>query len=144
LTMLDREVGRVMAQPRFFAAVMGGFSLVVLTIAAAGIFGLLSFWVGQRRRELGIRLALGAPARSLLIGVASRAVVIVGVGISAGAALTAVVTRSMTSLLFEVGPADPISYVVCSLLFVAAAIVAAAVPARRAVQLDPLTVLRIE
>jgi putative ABC transport system permease protein len=144
LTTLDREVARVLAQPRFFATVMGGFSIVVVAISAAGIFGLLSFWVSQRRRELGIRLALGAPSRSLLIGVASRAVVTVGVGIAAGAALAVVVTRSMTSLLFEVGPADPISFAVCSVLFVAAAIVAAAVPARRAGRLDPLTVLRIE
>ena len=144
LTTLDREVARVLAQPRFFATVMGGFSIVVVAIAAAGIFGLLSFWVSQRRRELGIRLALGAPARSLLIGVASRAVVTVGVGIAAGAALAIVVTRSMTSLLFEVGPADPISFAVCSVLFVTAAIVAAAVPARRAGRLDPLTVLRVE
>jgi ABC-type antimicrobial peptide transport system permease subunit len=142
LTTLDREVARMMAQPRFFATVMGGFSLIVITIAAAGIFGLLSFWVGQRRRELGIRLALGAPARSLLIGVASRAVITVAVGIVAGAGLAAVVTRSMTSLLFEVAPADPISFAVCSLVFVAAAIAAAAVPARQAGRLDPLTVLR--
>jgi len=144
LTTLDREVSLALARPRFFTAVMSAFSLVVLALSGAGVFGLLSFYVGQRRRELGIRRALGAPARVLLLSVTARAVMTVAPGIALGAAAATMVTGSMSSMLFGVGRADPLSFAACTLLFVTAAVVAAGVPARRAGQVDPLTVLRSE
>jgi predicted permease len=128
------------------------FTLVILAIAGAmavalgiiGIYGVLSYAVSRRRREAGIRLALGARPGQLKGIFVKRGLAIAGVGIMVGLAAAAGLTRLMSSLLFGVGPLDPVVYAAVPLVLVIAAALASYVPARRAARVDPAEALRAE
>jgi ABC-type antimicrobial peptide transport system permease subunit len=128
------------------------FSLVMLAIAGtmalllgvSGLYGVIAYAVSQRRREIGIRLALGAQAREILRLFMRRGLVPVGMGIAVGLLGAAGLTRAMQSLLFGVSPLDPVAFAAMPAVLVAAAALASYLPARRALAVDPVDTMRAE
>ena len=131
-------------RPRLLAQLLGGFAGLALLLAAIGTYGVLSYMVTERRREIGIRMALGAERGSVLGQVLKQGLLLAGIGVAAGLVGALGLTRLVTSLLFGVQPTDPltISAVVGTIAVVAAA--ASLVPAWRASRVDPIVVLRDE
>jgi ABC-type antimicrobial peptide transport system permease subunit len=120
------------------------FSVLALMLAAVGIFGTMSLYVGSRTNEFGIRLALGAPPRMLVRLVLQQGLMLITAGIVAGAAGALGLTRLIASMLFEVSPTDPLVFTGVPLLLVLVALAACLVPARRASRVDPIVALRCE
>ena len=141
---LSQRVAASVDQPRFAATVLAAFALLALLLASVGLYGVLSYGVSQRRRELGVRAALGA-ARSDLVGLVMReGLIVTGAGLAAGIGGAMALTRFMQGVLFGVAPLDAVSFVAAPavLAFVAAA--ACLVPARRAAAINPADALRLE
>jgi putative ABC transport system permease protein len=141
---LDDRIGAALSRPRFNAALAGAFAGAALLLAAIGVYGVLSYSVTSRTREIGVRVALGADARrviTLVVGDGMR-LAIVGAAIGVGAALA--VTRLLRGLLAGVAPTDPRILSAGALLMIAVAAAAAWLPARRASAVDPMVVLRAE
>jgi predicted permease len=132
------------AQPRTRTMLIGSFAFCALLIATLGIYGVMTYNVIQRRREIGIRMAVGAEWTDVVWLVLQHALLIVVVGALIGIAASFVVTKTLTSFLFEVTPHDPLAIVGVTTLLVLAALTAAWVPARRAAQTDPVEALRVE
>jgi len=135
-------IGDSIAPRRLNFVLVSAFALVALVLTCAGLYGVMTYIVAQRTREIGVRMALGASRRQVLgmmFGQAGRLTV---AGIGAGITGALVLTRSMSSLLFGVSAADPLIYAAVSVLLAAVALVAAAVPASRATRIDPLAALR--
>ena len=122
----------------------GGFGLLALTLAAIGIYGVLSYSVSRRTREIGVRVALGATQGEVAALVIREGLMMTAVGIVIGLVAAAGLTRFLTSILFEVQPGDPLTYAVVSVILAAVALVATWLPARRASSVDPLVALRAE
>ena len=141
---MDEVAAESIAEPRFRAELVGLFALLALALAAAGVFGVLAFGVNQRRREFGIRLALGARRTDVARLVAASAVRIAAAGVAAGTMTAAALGRFLTGLLFGVQPLDPVAVAAPALLLLAVALVACAAPAVRAVRVDPAASLRVE
>ena len=129
---------------RFPLLLLLTFSLIAVTLAAVGIAGVVSFSVTQRRREIGIRLALGASKGDVLRLVLNRSLSAAIVGITLGLVGSFILTRYLTGLLFEVKPMDPVVLVSVAMILTAVAIVASYLPARRATKVDPMIALRSE
>ncbi|HEX6650248.1 MAG TPA: FtsX-like permease family protein, partial [Pyrinomonadaceae bacterium] len=129
---------------RFPMFVLGGFAALALALAAVGIYGVMSYVVAQRTHEIGIRMALGAPARNVLRLVVGNGLWLAMAGILLGAVGAFGLTRLMKSLLFGVVPTDVPTFIVVCLSMVVVALVACYVPARRATKIDPLVALRNE
>jgi putative ABC transport system permease protein len=143
VTMSEKVIASV-AQPRFAAMVLGAFALTAITLAAVGLYGMLAYGVARRRRELGVRSALGAP-RTALIGMVVRegmAVMLAGAG--AGVAAAAALTQLMQSLLFGVEPLDAWSFAAALIVLTGVALAACSIPAARAATVDPAISLRTE
>jgi putative ABC transport system permease protein len=121
---------------------LGVFAACASLLAAIGIYGVVSFWVSQRTRELGIRAALGARQADIMRLVIRQAVVLVGVGIAVGLLAALGLTRVMASLLFGVGATDAVTYALLAVLLGIVALVASYVPARRAAGVPPIVALR--
>lgn len=121
-----------------------GFAAVALAVALTGVFAMLSRAVAERRRELAVRIALGASEGRILGMVLRRAALLTGAGLVVGVAGAVAVTRGLGSLLFGVGPRDPLTFTVVAVIVAAAALLAAYVPARRAARVEPLELLRTE
>jgi len=128
----------------FTACLLGGFALVALVLAAVGIYGTLAFWVGQRTKEIGVRMALGARKNEMLRTVVGQGISFAIVGIVFGIAGTLSLTRYVNSLLYGVKPTDPLTLVAVSVLLVCVALLASYIPARRAMKVDPIVALRYE
>lgn len=141
MSMEDRVLGSL-ARPRLYAVVLAGFAGFALTIAAVGLFGVLSYSVAQRARELGVRVAIGArPAQ--IVGLVLREGLAIGAaGIAAGIGAALVMTRWMSTFLYGVAPRDAATFVLVPAALLLITAIACAVPARRAARLDPLRVLR--
>jgi putative ABC transport system permease protein len=122
----------------------GGFGVLALTLAAIGIYGVLSYSVSRRTREIGVRVALGATRGEVATLVVREGLRMTAVGIVVGLAAAAALTRFLTSILFEVQPGDPLTYAAVSAILIAVALVATWLPARRAASVDPLVALRAE
>jgi putative ABC transport system permease protein len=132
------------ADPRFYALLMGAFSVIAFVLSIAGIYGVVSYSVRQRTHELGVRMALGA-RRSNVIGLVLReGMVLVGIGTVLGVAGAYAATRMLARFLFRVGVTDPVTFVTVPLLLGLVALVACYIPARRATTMDPLRVLKYE
>jgi predicted permease len=144
LAPLTRIVSNSMAAPRFYAAALGTFASVALVLAAIGLYGLLAYSVAQRRREIGVRMALGAQRRGILALVLGQGALLAGIGVVAGLAGAFAATRYLSSLLFGITPLDPATFVAVALVFAGVARLASYVPARRATGVDPLVALRSE
>jgi putative ABC transport system permease protein len=142
VTTLEREVNRRLARPRFFLALVGTFGAVALVLVTAGLYGVMAFAVAQRRHEMGVRLALGASPRQLFREVIGRGAVLAGMGLLAGLIASAAAAGVLRSLLFGVGPWDPVTFAVAMLVVLLVTITASWLPARRAQRTDPLEVLR--
>jgi putative ABC transport system permease protein len=139
------EVAAVpMGQQRMVMALLGGFAGVALVLAALGIYSVLSYSVGQRRREFGVRVALGAQQGDVVRLVVGGGARLALVGMCVGVVAALVLTRLMIDLLFGVPPADPVTFVAVSALLCVTSLVACYVPARRALRVNPVEVLRYE
>jgi ABC-type antimicrobial peptide transport system permease subunit len=123
---------------------MAVFATMAMLLACLGVHALISYSVGRRLREIGIRVALGAQARTVTGMFVSDGLMLAGIGIAIGLTAALGITRLMSSLLFEVSPIDPTTYGVVSLVLIAAAALASYVPALRAAGIDPLEALRAE
>jgi putative ABC transport system permease protein len=144
LSTLDAFISSSVADRRFLLMVLGTFAGIALLLAATGIYSVLSQSVAQRTQEIGIRMALGADARSvigLMLGTAMRSV---GVGVVVGAVAGVSAVRLLTTFLFGVQPLDPAAFAAAAALLVAVALLAAYLPARRATRVDPLLALRAQ
>jgi len=138
--LLDQEV----AQRRVEAALLGGFAALALILACIGIYGVLSYLVTQRTREIGVRVALGASASDVFRTVAVQGMTLAGIGILAGLAGALALSRLLASLLFGVSAGDPIAYTSAVAVFGLVALAACYFPARRAARIDPMVTLRYE
>ena len=141
---MDERVAVTLETRRFAVVVLSVFGALALTLAAIGLYGVLAFAVSQRTREIGIHMALGARARDVLLMVIRQGMSLVLIGVGLGVAGAFALTRTMRSLLFEVGPTDAMTFVLVSLLLAAVGFIACYVPARRATKVDPLIALRYE
>jgi putative ABC transport system permease protein len=124
--------------------VLAPFAAVGLLLAAIGIYGVISDSVAHRTQEIGLRMALGAVPQDIHRSIVGEALALAGVGLVLGTCGALAVTRLMTSMLFEVSPADPASYAVTIAALAATATTAAWVPARRAMRVDPMIARRAE
>jgi len=123
---------------------LSAFAGLGLTLALVGIFGVVSYSVSQRTREIGIRIALGAQRRNVLVLVLAGGMLPVIIGIAIGTAGALALTRLIQSFLYEIKPTDPLSYFAVALVFCAIALLACYQPARRATRVDPVVALRHE
>jgi predicted permease len=143
LTM-DEAVAASVAPPRFRMLLLVLFAITATLIATCGIYGLMAYAVTQRRREIGVRMAVGAERRDVLRLVLTRALRIVVAGLIVGLAGAVGVTRVLQTFLFGVTPTDPIAFTMVTLLLMAVGLMAAWLPARRATRIDPCAALRAE
>jgi predicted permease len=141
---MTEYVASTLEQPRLSMAVLAAFGGLGLLLAAVGIYGVLSYAVSQRTREIGIRMALGAKRSSVLAAVVGKGALLSAAGIAAGAAGSLAAMRLLSDLLFGVTPTDPATYILIPLLLLAVAAAAALIPARRATRADPIAALRCE
>ena len=141
---LEARLSLAVAQPRFYAYLVGFFAAVALLLAASGIYGLLSYTVAQRRGEIGIRMALGARRDDILALVIRQGAVLVAAGAVVGLAAAAALSRILESFLYGVATDDRLTFIAAPLALVAVALVACWLPARRATRVDPMEVLRFE
>jgi len=141
---LEDQVERQLVTPRFNAALLGGFAVLATLIAGVGAYGVVAFTVGQRSREIAVRMALGARRRDVLESVLRSGAQIAAAGVVVGIVGASMATRLMSSLLVGVEPFDPGIVIAAAMLLTTATLVASYVPARRASRVDPATVLRHE
>jgi len=139
---MDDVLHASVAPRRLTASMVGGFAWMALFLASIGIYGLLAFWVSERRREIGLRMALGARPRQVLRLVVARGLTLTGAGLVIGLVASAGLTRLLGGFLYGVGPADPPTLVATPLLLGGVALLASWLPARRAMRIDPATALR--
>ena len=141
---MGERMSRSVAASRFVMTVLAAFSALALVLAAVGVYGVMSYAVSQRTREIGIRMALGAEARDVMKMVVGQGLALTLAGVAAGVAGAVVLTRLMGSLLFEVSATDWLTFILVALLLTGVALVACFVPARRASRVDPMVALRHE
>jgi len=141
---LNRVIADSLSERRFSMIVLGSFAAVALLLATLGIYGVISYLVGQRTHELGIRLALGAARFDILRLVLSHGMKMVITGVVIGVVAAFGLTRLIRGMLYGVGPADPATFVIIAVLLTAVALLACYLPARRATKVDPLVALRYE
>jgi putative ABC transport system permease protein len=141
---LRQHVGAMLGKERLLAGLLSSFGALALLLASFGLFGVLSFATEARRREIGIRIALGAEARDVARLVTSQGARLAAAGLATGSAASLVLARVLTHLLFGVSPQDPLTLLGVAVLLALAALLACAVPALRASRVDPITALRTE
>ena len=141
---LDMLLSKSVARPRFQSVLIASFAGLALLLAVIGIYGVMSYSVAQRTHELGIRVALGADRNQVVQLVVGQGLLLALFGIAGGLAGAFAVTRYLRTLLFDVSPTDPITFVVVPLILCAAALAACYLPARRATNVDPMQALRYE
>jgi len=140
-----RELVQRQASPwQFVTWLMGVFAAIALALAIVGIYGVLSYAVNQRTREIGVRMALGASRMAIVRLILSQAVVLIGVGLGAGLGGSAALSRSLRALLIGVTTVDPLTFGAVAVLLALVGIVASYLPARRATRVDPLVALRAD
>ena len=139
---MNDVLDRSLASRRFSADLVGGFAGLAVLLASIGIYGLLAYMVGQRSREIGIRMALGARREDILRMFLRKGVALAGVGVVVGLVFSASSASVMASLLYGVRPHDPAVFLIVPLLLFAVAVLASYLPARRATKVDPLSAFR--
>jgi putative ABC transport system permease protein len=141
---MEERLGFSLAAPRFNTLLMGIFALVALVLAAVGLYGVMAYAVVQRTHEIGIRMALGASRRDVLIFILRQGMALVLVGVAVGLVAASLLTKMLSSLLYEVSPTDPATFIGISVLLIVVAFFACYLPARRATRVEPLVALRYE
>ena len=141
---LTRLSANTIWQSRVWGLLLGIFSAIALVLATAGIYGVMAYFVTQRTREIGVRIALGAQWRDVLKLVLKSGMLLVVLGLIIGLAGALALTRLMTTLLFEVSPTDPLTFAAVAFCIILATLLACYIPARRATKVDPLVALRYE
>jgi putative ABC transport system permease protein len=141
---MDRVLADTVARPRLILYVLGGFASVALLLAVLGLYGIVSYSVTQRRREIGVRVALGAQRQDVLRPILREGMLLTACGLALGLAGTFASTQVMQSLLFEVDATDPLTLSGVALFLAATALAASYVPARRATRLNPVVALRMD
>jgi len=144
VTTLERTLSNSVAPRRFNMLLLGIFAAIALTLATVGIYGVMAFSVTQRTHEIGIRMALGAERRDVLGLVVRQGLRLTLTGVIFGVAGTWLLTRFLTGFLYGVRPTDPATFLLVSLVLIAASTLASYVPARRATKVDPMAALRYE
>jgi putative ABC transport system permease protein len=141
---MEEQVAVRLARPRFTAVLLNWLALMALLLAGVGVFGVTAYAVAQRTRELGLRVALGARPRDILLLVVGHGLKLAALGILPGLVGALVMTRWLSSLLYGVSASDPLTYAGVALLTACVALLACLVPARRATKVDPMVALRYE
>jgi putative ABC transport system permease protein len=139
---LEEYLYKSAAQPRFQTFLLSCFAVIALALAAIGLYGLLSYMVVQRTLEIGLRMALGAQRGDVLRMIVQRGLVLSLAGVGLGMTVSAVLTRLISGMLFEVRPTDPVTFAGTAALLLGVSIAASSAPAFRAARLDPMKTLR--
>jgi predicted permease len=140
--LLADRTRRSVAQERLTTLLLSGFAALALLLGAVGVFGVMAYSVVQRRREIGVRVALGAAPRTVVAAVLREGAALAGAGLLLGALGALALARTFRHLLYETSPADPVTFAAVAVLLVTVALLACAIPARRAAGVDPMVVLR--
>jgi len=143
-TTLEQIVDRAVAPRRLITNLLGAFSLLALLLASLGLYGVIAYSVGQRTRELGIRMAIGAQRGDVLRLVLREGLTTAGIGVVLGLIGALLTTRLLQGLLFGVSATNPLTFAVNAMILLAVAIAACLIPARRAARIDPMEALRHE
>ena len=141
---MDQIIARSVADRRFALELLGVFAAVALLLAAVGIYGVMSYSFSQRTHEVGIRIALGAQRLDILRMALGEGMRIVVIGLASGLVGAAIMTRFFRSMLFNVAPADPATFLTVSAILAGVAFFACYIPAQRATRVNPLVALREE
>jgi putative ABC transport system permease protein len=141
---LEAQVSELIAPQRFTTALMAGFAALAALLAAIGIYGVMSYMVAERTREIGVRMALGAQTGNVMGMVLRHGMALAVAGVTIGLAASFALTRVISGLLFGVEATDPATLVAIALLLLTVALVSCFIPARRATKVDPLVALRHE
>jgi putative ABC transport system permease protein len=144
ISTLDDRVGRLLAGPKFDAALIGLFAALGLVLVAVGLYGLVSYAVASRTQEIGIRMALGAKKHDVLRMVIGQGLKLTLMGVAIGIIGALGLTRFLASLLYGVKPTDPLAFAAVSLVLIIVSLLACYIPARRAAKVDPMVALRYE
>ncbi len=144
LRSMDEIVSEAVARQRFSMLLLGIFAALAMVLAAVGIYGVMSYSIAQRTREIGLRIALGAQKSDVLKMILRQGLRFVAAGLAIGLAASFVLTRVMASLLFGISAADPATFVSISLVLIAVALLASYIPAVRAMKIDPMLALRYQ
>jgi ABC-type antimicrobial peptide transport system permease subunit len=139
---MEGVIADTLWRPRLAAWLLGLFASLAVALAAAGLYGLLSYSVSQRTQEIGLRMALGAQSRDVLRLVIGEGMRLVGIGLAVGLAATFALSRLVASQLYGVNATDPLTFGGMALLLACVALLACWLPARRAAKTDPMTALR--
>jgi putative ABC transport system permease protein len=141
---MDDRITRSLAQARFSTALLTVFGAMALLLAGIGVFGVISYGVSQRTQEIGVRVALGADQGDVVRLIVRHGARLAGVGLLIGLAGALIATRLLATLLYQVSPTDPPTFLIGAAVLGASALAAAALPALRAARLDPAIALRAE
>ena len=141
---MNEQLHDILGRPRFILSLAGAFTICAVVIAAVGVYGVSSYWVSRRRRELAIRLAIGASPERLMLAVVGRSLRLSAIGVLIGLLIAIAGRRVITSFLFATDPRDPVTLISITLFLGAIAVIACVGPAFRASRVDPMTTLRAE
>jgi putative ABC transport system permease protein len=141
---MEERLAQAIAPRRLNLLLLGGFAGLALLLAAVGIYGVMSYVVSQRAHEIGVRMALGAQRSDILTLIMNQGMLLVGSGVGAGLIAALALTRSLRSLLYGIGPQDPIAFLAAPVVLLIVALLACWFPARRATKADPMLALRCE
>jgi ABC-type antimicrobial peptide transport system permease subunit len=139
---MEQIVSGSLERRRFVLVLLGTFAALALLLSVVGIYGVIAYSVGRRTYEFGIRMALGAQRHQLLLLVMRQSVWTIVVGLTAGVGGAVAVTRLMGSLLFGIGPTDPLTLSLMATVLMMVALIASYIPARRAAEVNPMAALR--
>lgn len=141
---IDQLVSAALREPRFNTALIGAFAGLAVLLASVGLYAVISYSVTQRTHEIGVRMAVGAGQRDIFNLIVGQGMKLTLIGVAIGLAASFVLTRVMLSMLFEVSATDPLTFVGISLLLTVVSLLACYIPARRAMEVDPMVALRCE
>ena len=141
---MDEIISNSISDRRFSMILLGVFAALALLLSSIGIYGVISYLIGERTHEIGIRMAIGAQRKDILALVLGEGVRLALLGAAIGVAAGLGLTRLMANLLYEVSATDPLTFVAVPIVLLGVALLACYIPARRALQVDPMTALRYE
>ena len=141
---LEEVIAGSLAARRFSMMLLGIFAAVAVVLSTIGIYGVISYLVGQRIQEIGTRIALGAQRRDVVRLILGRGLVLTLSGVGSGSVLALILSRQMKKMIYGVSPSDPLTFFGVAVLLITIALLACYVPARRAMRVDPMIALRYE